>query len=93
MLRHVNTSRPINLFMIVIPKDYLHMFPSVYENMCKTYSSTKQKYFAPIEMLYNTFKVQIQYHQRNLVIAPQSCCSLYFSFFMNMLWKEICNML
>ena len=43
--------------MIVIPIDYLQVFPSVNENICKTYSSKKQKYFAPIDMLYNTFEV------------------------------------
>ena len=60
MLRHINTSRPINTIMVVILRDYLQVFPSVNKkNICKTYSSAKEKYFTPIEMLYNTFEVRI----------------------------------
>ena len=44
--------------MIVILRDYLQVFPSVNEkNICKTYLSAKQKYFAPREMLYNTLEI------------------------------------
>ena len=60
MFQHVNMSRPINLLRLLLQKDYLRVFPSVWpRNICKTYLFMKQKYFAPIEMLYNILKDQL----------------------------------
>ena len=52
MLQCVNTS------MLTFPENSLWVSPSVWlRSVCKTYLFAKQKYFAPIEMLYNILRV------------------------------------
>ena len=38
------------------------------ESMYTTYSFVKQKYFAPVEMLYNILEIGIQYFMMNITI-------------------------
>ena len=51
--------------MIVMPKDYLQVFPSVSKRkQMLNIFICEEKYFAPIEMLYNTLEVPISYYER-----------------------------
>ena len=53
--KHIYTNKFI---MITFPENSLWVSPSVWlRTECKTYSFAKQKYFTPIEMIYNTCRV------------------------------------